>query len=144
MVVRTDPCMNTDVYNSVIKNVSIVKYSDSSATIGCSFLDNNSFHCMVCYSTDPSVPPDTSVCYISYTKGKEVTVNIGTLTSGQIYYCKAAATDTGNSTNCYDPVIGGVKMFFSFAFARKMAGKYCTYIIGMHAKFMIKVMQLLL
>ena len=66
------------------------------------------------------------------------------LTSGQMYYCKAAATETGNSNNCYDPVIGGVKMFFSFAFAPKMACKYCTYINGMFANFMIKFMQLLL
>ena len=69
-------------------------------------------------------------------------MDLGGLTSGQMYYCKAAATETGNSTNCYDTVIGGVKMFFSVA--PKMAGKYCTYINGMHANFMIKFMQLLL
>ena len=138
----TDPCMNTDLDNSVINNVSIVKYSDSSATIGCSFLDSNSFYCMVCCSTDPSVPPYTSARYISYTKGTEVTVDLGGLTGGQMYYCKAAATETGNSNNCYYPVIGGVKMFFSFT--PKMAGKYSTYIIGIRADFMIKVMQLLL
>ncbi|KAL5500735.1 hypothetical protein EMCRGX_G012333 [Ephydatia muelleri] len=35
------------------------------------------------------------------------------LTSGQMYYCKAAATNT-NSNNCTGPVVGGVKVFFSF------------------------------
>ena len=70
---------------------------------------------MVCCSTDPPVPPDTSVHNTSSIRGKEVTVDLGGLTSGQMYYCKAAATETGNSNNCYDPVIGGVKMFFSFS-----------------------------
>ena len=31
----------------------------------------------------------------------------------KMYYCKAAGTNIGNSTNCFDPVIRGVKMFFS-------------------------------
>ena len=42
-----------------------------------------------------------------------MTVDLGRLTSGQMYYCKAAATNIGNSTNCLDSVVGGVKMFFS-------------------------------
>ena len=42
-----------------------------------------------------------------------MTVDLIGLTSGQVYYCKAAATNTGNSTNCFDSVVGGVKMFFS-------------------------------
>ena len=41
-----------------------------------------------------------------------MTVDLGGLTSGLMYYCKTAATNTDNSTNCFDPVIGGVKMFF--------------------------------
>ena len=42
-----------------------------------------------------------------------MTVDLGGLTSGQMYYCKAAATNIDNSTNCLDSVVGGVKMFFS-------------------------------
>ncbi|KAL5500733.1 hypothetical protein EMCRGX_G012329 [Ephydatia muelleri] len=83
----------------------------TNATMGCTF--NQSFYCMVCCSTDPSVPPDSSVYNISTTRGTEVTVSLQGLTSGQMYYCKAAATNT-NSTNCAGPVVGGVKVFFSF------------------------------
>ena len=79
----------------------------------CSFSNNQSFYCMVCCSTDPSVPPDSSVYNISTTRGIEVTVFLQGLTSGQMYYCKAAATNT-NSNNCAGPVVGGVKVFFSF------------------------------
>ena len=42
-----------------------------------------------------------------------MTVSLQGLTSGQMYYCKAAATNT-NSNNCTGPVVGGVKVFFSF------------------------------
>ena len=42
-----------------------------------------------------------------------MTVSLQGLTSGQMYYCKAAATNT-NSNNCAGPVVGGVKVFFSF------------------------------
>ena len=83
------------------------------ATIVCSFSNNQSFYCMVCCSTDPSVPPDSSVYSISTTRGTEVTVSLQGLTSGQMYYCKAAATNT-NSNNSTGPVVGGVKVFFSF------------------------------
>eukprot|EP00731_Ephydatia_muelleri_P011307 Em0006g201a len=83
------------------------------ATIGCSFSTNQSFYCMVCCSTDPSVPPDSSVYNISTTRGTEVTVSLQGLTSGQMYYCKAAATNT-ISNNCAGPVVGGVKVFFTF------------------------------
>ena len=83
------------------------------ASIGCSFSNNQSFYCVVCCSTDPSVPPDSSVYNISTTRGTEVTVSLQGLTSGQMYYCKAAATNT-NSNNCTGPVVGGVKVFFSF------------------------------
>eukprot|EP00731_Ephydatia_muelleri_P011178 Em0006g72a len=43
---------------------------------------------------------------ISTTRGTEVTVSLQGLTSGQMYYCKAAATNT-NSNNCTGPVVGG-------------------------------------
>ena len=114
----------TDMMNSVVKNVSIVKYSESAATIGCSFLNNQSFYCMVCCSTDPSVPPDTSVHNISSTRGTEVTVDLGGLTSGQMYYCRAVATNIGNSTNCLDSVIGGVRVFFSLKINFPLATTY--------------------
>ena len=42
-----------------------------------------------------------------------MTVDLGGLTGGQMYYCKAAANEI-ISNNCNDPVVGGVKMFFSF------------------------------
>ena len=84
------------------------------ATIACSFLNNQSFYCMVCCSTDPSVPPDSSVYNISTTRSTEVSVSLQGLTSGQMYYCKAAATNT-NSNNCAGPVVGGVKVFFSYS-----------------------------
>ena len=97
--------------NSVVKNIPSLSYSNS---ISCSFLNNQSFYCMVCCSTDPSVPPDSSVYNISTTRGTEVTVSLQNLTSGQMYHCKAAATTT-KSSRCAGPVIGGVKMYFSFA-----------------------------
>ena len=87
--------------------------SGNTATIPCTFLDGSSHYCMVCCSTDPSVPPDSSVYNISTTRGTEVSVSLQGLTSGQMYYCKAAATNT-NSNNCAGPVVGGVKVFFSF------------------------------
>ena len=85
----------------------------STITTACSFSNNQSFYCMVCCSTDPSVPPDSSVYNISTTRGTEVTVSLHDLTSGQMYYCKAAATNT-NSNNCAGPVVGDVKVYLSF------------------------------
>ena len=42
-----------------------------------------------------------------------MTVDLDGLTSGQTYYCKAAATNT-ISASCGGPVVGGVKMYFNF------------------------------
>ena len=67
----------------------------------------------MCCSTDPSVPPASSVYNISTTSGTDVTVSLGGLTSGQMYYCMAAATNI-TSTQCSSSVVGGVKLFFSF------------------------------
>ncbi|KAL5479141.1 hypothetical protein EMCRGX_G022626 [Ephydatia muelleri] len=103
---------STTIYgptNSIFRNASFFSYDNS---IGCSFLRNQSFYCMVCCSTDPTVPPDSSVHNISTTKGTEVNVSLQGLTSDQMYYCKAAATNT-NSTKCTGPVVGGVKIYFS-------------------------------
>ena len=96
--------------NSVFKNISTL--SDSNF-IGCSFLNNQSLYCVVCCSTDPSVPPDSSVYNISTTRGTEVTVFLQGLTNGQIYYCKAAATNT-NSAHFAGQVVGDVKIYFNF------------------------------
>ncbi|KAL5516976.1 hypothetical protein EMCRGX_G002436 [Ephydatia muelleri] len=96
--------------NSVIQNISFLSYSNS---IGCSFLNNQSFYCVVCCSTDPSVPPDSSVYNISSTKGTEVTVSLQGLTSGQVYYCKAAAS-SNNIASCAGLVVGGVKGYIIF------------------------------
>jgi len=87
--------------------------SGNMATIPCTFLNGSSHYCVVCCSTDPSVPPDSSVYNISTTRGTEVTVSLQGLTSGQMYYRKAAATNT-NSNNCTGPVVGGVKVFVNF------------------------------
>ena len=81
-------------------------------SMNCLFLDNQSFYCLVCCSTDPSVPPDSSVYNISTTRGTEVTVDLDGLTSGQMYYCKAAATNT-TSASCGGPVVGGVKVYLT-------------------------------
>eukprot|EP00731_Ephydatia_muelleri_P011123 Em0006g17a len=89
-----------------------IGYYGNTATIPCTFLDGSSHYCMVCCSTDPSVPPHSSVYNISTTRGTEVTVSLQGLTSSQMYYCKAAATNT-NPNNCAGPVVGGVKVFFS-------------------------------
>eukprot|EP00731_Ephydatia_muelleri_P011622 Em0006g516a len=99
--------------NYVIQKTSFLSYFDSVAMMDCSFFYCQSFYCEVCCSTDTSVPPDSSVYNISTTRGTEVTVSLQGLTSGQMYYCKAAATNT-NSNNCAGPVVGGVKLLFSF------------------------------
>ena len=91
-----------------------IGYYGNTATIPCTFLDGSSHYCMVCCSTDPSVPPHSSVYNISTTRGTEVTVSLQGLTSGQMYYCKAAATNT-NFNNCAGPVVGGVKVFITMA-----------------------------
>ena len=100
----------TGPINSVFKNISILSYSSS---VDCSFLNNQSFYCMVCCSTDPSVPSDSSVYNISTTRGTEVTVFLQGLISGQVYFCKAAATNK-NSAHCAGQVVGSVKMYFNF------------------------------
>ena len=88
----------------------VTKCGISSVTISCLFLNNQSFYCVVCCSTDPSVPPDSSVYNISTSRGIEVTVDLDGLTRGQMYYCKVAATNT-TSASCGGPVVGGVKVF---------------------------------
>ena len=67
---------------------------------------------MVCCSS--SVPVGLAGSgYLFSTNGPSVSVSLQGLTSGQMYYCKAAATNT-NSNNCAGPVVGGVRVFFSF------------------------------
>ncbi|KAL5500680.1 hypothetical protein EMCRGX_G012275 [Ephydatia muelleri] len=88
--------------------------SGNTATIPCTFLAPFSFSCMVCCSTNLSVPVGLAGSgYLSSTNGSSVSVSLQGLTSGHMYYCKAAATNT-NSNNCAGPVVGGVKLFFSF------------------------------
>eukprot|EP00731_Ephydatia_muelleri_P035842 Em0166g12a len=93
-------CVPTPVLWAGQSNVS-----GNTAVIPCTFLNGSSHYCVVCCSTDPSVPPDSSVYNISTTRGTEVTVSLQGLTSGQMYYCKAAATNT-NSNNCAGSVVG--------------------------------------
>ena len=90
---------------------SVQQLDNNSMSLNCLFLNNQSFYCVVCCSTDPSVPPDSSVYNISTTRGTEVTVDLDGLTSDQMYYCKAAATNT-NSASCGGPVVGDVKVYF--------------------------------
>ena len=69
---------------------------------------------MVCCSTDPCVPVGLAGSgYLSSTNGPSVSVFLKDLGSNETYYCKAAATNT-NSNSCAGPVVGGVKVFFSF------------------------------
>ena len=96
--------------NSVIKSITYLSYSN---LIDCSFLRNQSFYCVVCCSTDPSFPSDSSLYNISTTRGTEVTVSLQGFTSGQMYHCKAAATST-NSTHCVGSLVGDAKVYFSF------------------------------
>ena len=100
----------TDSVTNFIET-GVANHGISNATISCLFLKNQSFYCVVCCSTDPSVPPDSSVYNISTTRGTEVTVDLDGLTSGQVYYCKVAATNT-TSASCVGPVVGGVKVYF--------------------------------
>eukprot|EP00731_Ephydatia_muelleri_P033829 Em0039g15a len=95
-------------------NAKVSSRGPSNAIIGCSFLNNQSFYCMVCCSTDPSVPPDSSVYNISTTRGTEVTVSLQGLTSGQMYYCTAAGTDA-NSSSCGSCLVGGVEAYFNIS-----------------------------
>eukprot|EP00731_Ephydatia_muelleri_P033825 Em0039g11a len=95
-------------------NAKVSSRGPSNAIIGCSFLNNQSFYCVVCCSTDPSVPPDSSVYNISTTRGTEVTVSLQGLTSGQMYYCTAAGTDA-NSSSCGGPVVGGVEAYVNIS-----------------------------
>eukprot|EP00731_Ephydatia_muelleri_P011292 Em0006g186a len=100
---------DTSINGSVIKEA---RYDTRMMVVRCSLSNNQSFYCMVCCSTDPSLSSDSNVYNISTTRGTEVTVSLQDLTSGQMYYCKAAATNT-NPNNCTGPVVGGVKVFFN-------------------------------
>ena len=113
----------------VINNITAVNYGVSNASIECSFWDNQSLYCLVCCSTDPTAPPNSSVYNISSTRGTEVTVDLDGLTRGQTYYCKAAATNNNSSPyNCTFPGFGGVNAFVSFKTVSRptmQAGVYC-------------------
>eukprot|EP00731_Ephydatia_muelleri_P033826 Em0039g12a len=79
---------NSTIINGTVENfidASVSYHGPSNAVIDCKFLNNQSFYCVVCCSTDPSVPPDSSVYNISTTRGTEVTVSLQGLTSGQMY-----------------------------------------------------------
>ena len=95
-------------------DASVFYHGPSDAIIGCSFLNHQSLYCVVCCSTDPSVPPDSSVYNISTNRGTEVTVSLQGLTSGQMYYCTAAGTDA-NSSSCGGLVVGGVEAYFNIS-----------------------------
>ena len=102
-----------DVPTSVLE-VGQPNVGGNIATITCTFLDGSSHYCIVHCSTDPSVPVGLAGSgYLSSTNGPRVSVSLQGLTSGQIYYCKAAATNI-NSDDCAHPVVGGVKVLFSF------------------------------
>ena len=100
----------TGKFNSIISAKYVL--NEDHTEFKCLFLDNSHYYCMVCCSTDPSVPPDSSVYNISTTRGTEVTVDIYSLNHGQIY-CKAAAT-TFNTTDCSGPIVGGSKVLMEY------------------------------
>ena len=91
---------------------SFLGYTNSIANIGCSFSNNHSYYCLVWCSTDTIVLFTSSVYKISTTSGTYVTVSLGGLIRGQMYYCKAAATNA-SSTEYSGSVLGGVIVFFS-------------------------------
>ncbi|KAL5500193.1 hypothetical protein EMCRGX_G011710 [Ephydatia muelleri] len=99
---------------SVVNHISAVHSKVSTASIQCSFQNNQSLYCVVCCSTDLSVPPDSSVYNISTTRGAEVTVDLNGLISGQTYYCKAAPTNESSSQNCTFSWFEGVNTIISF------------------------------
>ncbi|KAL5500764.1 hypothetical protein EMCRGX_G012365 [Ephydatia muelleri] len=104
--VSVQTCVPTPVLQVGQSNVS-----GNTATIPCTFLDGSSHYCMVCCS--PSLPVGLAgPGYLSSINGPSVSVSLQGLTRGQMYYCKAAATNT-NSNNCAGPVVGGVKMFIT-------------------------------
>eukprot|EP00731_Ephydatia_muelleri_P011678 Em0006g572a len=108
---------NSTIINGTVENfidASVSYHGPSNAVIDCTFLNNQSLYCVVCCSTDTSVPPDSSVYNISTTRGTEVTVSLQGLTSGQMYYCTAAGTDA-NSSSCGGLVVGGVKAYFNIS-----------------------------
>lgn len=99
----------------VTNNITAVSYDAVSVAIQCSFWNDHSLYCVVCCSTDPSVPPDLSVYNISLTRGTEVSVHLDGLASDQVYYCKAAATsNNSHSLNCTIPGFRGVNSVISF------------------------------
>ena len=100
----------TGKFNSIISAKYVL--NEDHTEFKCLFLDNSHNYCMVCCSTDPSVPPDSSVYNISTTRGTEVTVDIYSLNHGQIY-CKAAAT-IFNTTDCSGPIVGGSKVLIEY------------------------------
>ena len=106
-----------------------VGHYGNSATINCTFLDGSSHYCVVCCSSDPSVPAG-SVGYLSSTSGPSVSVSLQSLGSNQMYYCKAAATNA-NSASCGGPMVEGVKVFFSFmtSYVQSMLTCYPIFII---------------
>ena len=111
--------------------------SGSTATIPCTFLDGSSHYCMVCCS--PSVPMGLAGSgYLSSTNGSSVSVSLQGLTSGQMYYCKAAATNT-NSNNCAGSVVGGVKVFFSFISGHSALTNNSTSRAHLHTEINISV-----
>ena len=100
--------------NPVVNHIAAVHSKVSTASIQCSFQNNQSLYCVVCCSTDLSVPPDSSVYNISATRGTEVTVDLNGLISGQNYYCKAAPTNESSSQNCTFSGFEGVNTIISF------------------------------
>ena len=62
----------------------------------------------MCCSTDPAVPPDSSVYNISSTSGTDVTVVLAGLIAHHVYYCKVAATDD-TEANCFSSVYRGIQ-----------------------------------
>ncbi|KAL5500342.1 hypothetical protein EMCRGX_G011888 [Ephydatia muelleri] len=99
---------NTNISGTILDSNIVNATIIHNTTVSCKFSSLDSHHCLVCCSTDPLVPPDSSVYNISSTNGTDVTVVLTDLVAGHVYYCKVAAT-ADTKANCFSPVYRGIQ-----------------------------------
>ena len=105
--------LSTDIVNAVLVQDSEIK---------CRFSGVYLHYCVVCCSTDPSVPPNSSLYNVSSTTSSdEVSVVLTGLTRGQLYYCKVAATDHSNAS-CFSPVYRNIQTLISISPGQELPG----------------------
>ncbi|KAL5476174.1 hypothetical protein EMCRGX_G026088 [Ephydatia muelleri] len=87
-------CEHTFTWMTIGDLIDGTNYTVSVTAINCAGSSNSSMQCYRLHIPGWLLP----------LLGTEVTVSLQGLTSGQMYYCKAAATNT-NSNNCTGPVV---------------------------------------